>query len=76
MKQSKVALGVTVLTLGILSVIGATEPPEVSASSNVTRESASPGEETMLSLWPFRIDQNLTFGAVAESASGSSASDD
>ena len=57
-------------------MVCATEPPEVGASSDVTRESASPGEVALLSLSPFRIDQNLTFGAVTESASGDSASDD
>ena len=76
MKQYQIVVGVTVLTLGILSVVCATEPPEVGASSNLTRESAAPGEVALLSLSPFRIDQNLTFGAVTESASGDSASDD
>jgi hypothetical protein len=78
-KQSQIVPGVIVLTLGILSVvpaIRATEPPEVGASSNLTRESAAPGEDAVLSLSPFRINQNSTWGAVTESSSGSSANDD
>jgi hypothetical protein len=78
-KQSQIVLGVTVLTLGLLSVvpaIRATEPQEVGASSNVTRESAAPDEDAVLSLSPFQRNQNLTFRAVTESSSGGSANDD
>jgi hypothetical protein len=69
----------TVLTLGILLVVAgtrATEPSEVGASSNVTGEPAAPAEDALLSLSPFRTNQNLIFGAVTESSSGDSASDD
>jgi hypothetical protein len=77
-KQSQIVLGVTVLILGILSVvpaIRATEPPEVGASSNVTRESAAPGEGAVLSLSPCRINQNLTLGAVTESSAEAAEAD-
>jgi hypothetical protein len=77
-KQSQIVLGVTVLILGILSVvpaIRATEPPEVGASSNVTRESAAAGEDAVLSLSPFRKNQNLTLGAVTESSAEAAEAD-
>jgi hypothetical protein len=77
-KRPQIFLGLTALTLGILSVapgIRATESPEVGASSNVTGESAAPGEDAVLSLSPFRINQNLTLGAVKESSAEAAEAD-
>jgi hypothetical protein len=71
MKQSQIVLAVTILTLGILPVvpgIQATEPSETDTNNNVMDESAAPGEDAVLSLSPFRINQNLTLGAVESSA--------
>jgi hypothetical protein len=75
-KQSQIVLGVIVLALGILSevpAIRATEPPQLGASSNVTGDPAAPGEDAVLSLSPFRINQNLTLGAVESSAEAAEA---
>jgi hypothetical protein len=57
--------------LGILSVgpgICANEASEVDTNSSVTGEGAALGGDAVLSLSPFRISQNLTLGAVAESS--------
>src|SRR4029077_12266370 len=79
MRRIEVLSGVTVLALGSLSVvpaIRAAERSEADNNSSVMVESAAPGEDAVLSLSSFRINQNLTFGAVTESSSGSSANDD
>jgi hypothetical protein len=64
-------LGLTVLTMGILSVVPsicATEPSNAAADSNAIGESAALGGDAALSLSPFWISQNLTLGAVTESS--------
>ncbi len=69
-KQSQIVLGVTVLTLGILSVgpgIHATEPSAVDTHGNVMGEPAAPGEGVVLSL-PLKTTENLSLGAVTESS--------
>jgi len=62
-RHSPLVFGVTVLTLGILSVtpgICRTEPPEVDTNGNVLGEAAAPGEGASINLPPFRANQNLT----------------
>jgi hypothetical protein len=69
MRQFPFVFGVTVLTLGILSVvpvIRATEPPEVDTNGNVIGETAAPGEGVTIGL-PFQTSENLSLGAVTES---------
>lgn len=77
MKQSQIILGVTVLTLGILSVgpgICATEPSEVDANSNTTGESFARDEGTRISLLSQR-SENFSLGAVTESPAEASEAD-
>ena len=67
MKQSQIVLGVTVLTMGILSAIAgvrATEPSEVDTNGNVM--GAAPGEGAALTL-SLKTTENFTLGAVTES---------
>src|SRR5438309_6327329 len=73
----KLVVGVTVLTLGILSVapgIRATESSKVDTTGNVIGEPASPGERVVLSL-PVTTTQNLSLGAVTESSAEASEAD-
>src|SRR5438132_6452794 len=73
----KVVVGVTVLTLGILSVgpgIRATESSKVDTTGNVMGEPAAPGERVVLSL-PVTTTQNLSLGAVTESSAEASEAD-
>jgi hypothetical protein len=77
-KQTQIVLAITVLTLGTLLVVPgvrATEPSEVDANGNVMGERAAPGEGAALSLSPFRINQNLTLGAVTESSAEAAEAD-
>jgi len=76
-KQSQIILGVTVLTLGILSVgpgICATEPSEVDANSNATGESFARDEGARISLLSQR-SENFSLGAVTESPAEASEAD-
>jgi hypothetical protein len=76
-RQSQIILGVTVLTLGILSVgpgVCATEPSEVDANSNATGEPFSPDEGARISL-PLQTSGNLTLGAVTESSAENAEAD-
>ncbi len=69
MRQSPLVLGVTVLTLGILSVVRGvcgTEPPKVDTNGSVMGEAAAPGESVTISL-PLKTTQNFSLGAVTES---------
>ena len=69
MRQTQIALGITVLTLAVFSVvpgIRATEPPEVDTNGNVMGEAAAPGEGVAISL-PLKTTENSSFGAVTES---------
>src|SRR5256885_13914136 len=73
----KLVVGVTVLTLGILSVapgIRATESSKVDTTGNVMGEPADPGERVVLSL-PVTTTQNLSLGAVTESSAEASEAD-
>jgi len=79
LRQSPLVIGAAVLTLGILLFrpdVRPTEPPEDDTYGNMKSEHAAPGEDAVLNLSPFRLNQNLALGAVAESSSDSSANDD
>ena len=72
MKQSQIVLTVTVLTLGILSVvlpIRATEPPEVDANAKTIGEPFARDARVSLRL-PLQTSENFSLGAVAESPTG------
>src|SRR6266571_8619275 len=76
-KQTQIVLGVTVLTLGFLSVvpgIRATEPPEVDTNANVMGEPAALGEGAAISL-PLKTTETLSFGAVTESSAEAAEAD-
>ena len=78
MRRIEVPSGVTVLALGFLlavPAICATEPPGVDANGNVMGERAAPGEDAALRLSPFRMNQNLTLGAVTESSAEAAEAD-
>src|SRR6059036_847467 len=73
----KLVVGVTVLTLGILSVapgIRAAESSKVDANGDVMGEPAAAGERVVLSL-PLTTTQNLSLGAVTESPAEASEAD-
>src|SRR5947208_2083085 len=73
----KLVVGVTVLTLGILSVapgIRATESSKVDTTGNVMGEPAAPGERVVLSL-PVTTTQNLSLAAVTQSSAQASEAD-
>jgi len=77
MRQSRIVLGVTVLTLGILLLTPgarAAESPQSDANGNSMGEPAAPGEGVVLSL-RVKTTENLTFGAVAESSAESAEAD-
>jgi len=68
-KQSRIVLGIAVLTLGNLPVVPgtqATESSEIDTNNNVTGEAAAPDESVTISL-PLKTTQNFSFGAVTES---------
>ncbi len=70
MRRTQIASGITVLTLGILSVVAgirATEPPEVDANGNAIGEPFAPEEGARISL-PLQTGENLSYGAVTESS--------
>jgi hypothetical protein len=71
-KQSQIVLGITVLTLGILSVtpgICANEASEVNTNSKATPDPFAPDSRVSLSL-PLHGSEDLTYGAVSESSTG------
>jgi hypothetical protein len=75
MKQPQTVLGVTVVTLGILSVIPtlcATEPPDGDANSNATAEplALDTGARISLPLQTIQTNENFSLGAVTESSGG------
>ncbi len=77
MKRTQIVLGVTVLTLGFLSVvpgIRATEPPEVDTNGNVMGEPAALGEGAAISL-PLKTTENFSYGAVTESSAEAAEAD-
>jgi hypothetical protein len=72
MKRTHIVLGLTVLALGILSVvpaIRASEAAEVDASKSANDEPFAPSESVSLRL-PLQSSENLTYGAVAQSSTG------
>src|SRR5438045_1275128 len=77
MKMTQIVFGITVLTLGILSLvpgIRATEPSEVGANGNGVSQPFAPDAGVSLRL-PLQTGENLTLGAVTES-SGEAAEED
>src|SRR5947207_7702900 len=75
MRQSQIVLGVTALTLGILSVvpgIRATEPSKVDTNNNNVDESLTLDIRAAAGL-PFQTAGNLTLGATESSAEASEA---
>src|SRR5438067_7578396 len=77
MKMTQIVFGITVLTLGILSLvpgIRATEPSEVGANGNRVSQPLAPDAGVSLRL-PLQTGENLTLGAVTES-SGEAAEED
>ncbi len=69
LRQSPLVFGVTVLTLGILSVVSgvrATEPSKVDANSNTIGETFAPNVDASLRL-PLWASENFSYGAVTES---------
>src|SRR5947208_14344916 len=75
MRQSQIVLGVTALTLGILSVvpgIRATEPSKVDTNSNSVDEPLTLDIRAAAGL-PFQPAENLTLGATESSAEASEA---
>ncbi len=71
MKWTQIVLRVTALALGILSVVPticAAEPLQVDANGNAAAEPFAPDVGASINLPPFRTNQNLTLGAVAESS--------
>src|SRR5438477_1315128 len=69
MKMTQIVFGITVLTLGILSLvpgIRATEPSEVGANGNRVSQPLAPDAGVSLRL-PLQTGENLTLGAVTES---------
>jgi hypothetical protein len=68
-RQTQIALGITVLALAVFSVvpgIRATEAPEVDTNDNVMGEPAALGEGVAIGL-PLKTTENFSFGAVTES---------
>jgi len=75
MRQSQIVLGVTALTLGILSVvpgIRATEPSKVDTNNNNVDEPLTLDIRAAAGL-PFQTAENLTLGATESSAEASEA---
>ena len=79
MRRSPYVIGAAVLAWGILSAVPAvcaTDSPGADTYGNIKGEHAASGEDTLLQLSPFRLNQNLALGAIDESSADSSASDD
>jgi len=71
-RQTQIALGITLLTLAVFSVvpgIRATEASEVNTNSKTTPDPFAPDSRVSLSL-PLQGSEDLTYGAVTESLSG------
>ena len=71
-KRAHIVLGLTVLALGIFSlvpVIRATEPPEVEANGSAIDAPFASNAGVSLRL-PLRASENFSYGAVTESSSG------
>jgi hypothetical protein len=78
-RGSPSVIGAAVLAWGILSAVPAvcaTDSPGADTYGNIKGEHAASGEDALLQLWPFRLNQNLALSAVDESSADSSASDD
>jgi len=77
LRHSQVAVGLTVLTLGILSVvrgIGATGPSKVDTDSNGVDEPLTLDIRAAVGS-PFQATENLSLGAVAESSAEAAEAD-
>src|SRR5438067_10567060 len=77
MKMTQIVFGITVLTLGILSLvpgIRATEPSEVGANGNRVSQPLAPDAGVSLRL-PLQTGENLTLGAVTESSNEAAEAD-
>jgi len=75
-KRAQVALGVTVFTLGILSVgsgVRATERIDGDANHNATGGAFAPDVGPSINLPPFRTNQNLTLAVTESSADAAEA---
>jgi hypothetical protein len=68
-RRLQVVLGLTVFTVGILSVVCATEPLRVDANKDAIGDPFAPNSHVSLSL-PLQGSENLTYGAVTESPTG------
>jgi hypothetical protein len=71
-KRSHIALGLTVFTVGILSIVpgvSAAKPAEVDINIEATDEPFAPNARVSLSL-PLRTSENLNLAAVTESSHG------
>jgi hypothetical protein len=69
LKRPRTVLGLTVLMVGILSmvhVVRATEPPKVDANKKAINEPVGSDARVSLSL-PLKTNANLSLGAVTES---------
>jgi len=80
MKQSRIALGVAVFTLGILSVVPAlcaAGSPESDADGNITGNPFASDEGNRISL-PLQVSksENLSLGAVTESSAAEPSASD
>ena len=73
MKRAQIVLGLTVLTVGILSVVPAIRATRISAASMQTRHAMgdpfAPDARVSLRL-PLQGSEDLTYGAVTESPGG------
>ena len=69
MRRPQVVLGLTVFTVGILSVVRATEPLRVDTNKDAIGDPFPPNSHVSLSL-PLQGSENLTYGAVTESPTG------
>jgi hypothetical protein len=68
-RRPQVVLGLTVFTVGILSVVRATEPLRVDANKDAIGNPFAPNSHVSLSL-PLQGSEDLTYGAVTESPGG------
>jgi hypothetical protein len=77
-KRAQILLGVTVLTLGILSlasVVRAAESPEVDSGDRPTNDGFAPAAGSALRL-PLETTEPVSFVAVTESSDGEESASD
>jgi hypothetical protein len=71
-KRAHIVLGITILALGIVSVVpgvSATKSPEVDTNREAIGEPFAPNARVSLSL-PLRTSENFSLGAVTQSSTG------